>query len=173
MVYNTMKFEKIVNYVESSFGDKPSFVLLMSNGREYISNGCVFVENTEDNIDELNKIFECKEFIDELLDAPGCSIYDIADARYMFRGCGSITEFNEDMPNTIAATGMFIDCYSLQRINSSMPNVMDVNNMCTRCRSLYEFNGAVPKAVYARDMFEGCDELIEQELSEEPVGFSL
>ena len=48
-----MKLIKILHYVENSFGGKPSFVILMSDGKEYISNGCVWKENTKENVAEL------------------------------------------------------------------------------------------------------------------------
>ena len=62
-----MKFKTVTHYVEKSFEDKPSFVIVLEDletGKEtsYISNGCQFVENTEDNIKRLVKNYVCKVY---------------------------------------------------------------------------------------------------------------
>ena len=58
-----MKFVKILHYVESSFEGKPSFVLEMSDGKEYISNGCVWKENTQANLHKLIDKIQLLKFI--------------------------------------------------------------------------------------------------------------
>ena len=55
-----MKFKTVTHYVEKSFEDKPSFIIVLEDldtGKEisYISNGCQFVEQTKDNINKLIK----------------------------------------------------------------------------------------------------------------------
>ena len=79
-----MKLLKILHYVESSFDYLPSFVLLMSDNKEYISNGCVFIENNEDNIKYLIDEYYCKEHLEELFASDSREMSEITDADVFF-----------------------------------------------------------------------------------------
>ena len=148
-----MKFVSILHYVEMSYGGKPSFVILMSDGKEYISNGCVFVENNQENIDQLIQKYSCKSFLDELFDSPPLPIEELVDGRSMFRGCKSLTEFNIDLPNLVNGQGMFFCCKSLTDFNSDLPNLVDGSYMFCGCDSLTEFNVDLPNLEDDRAMF--------------------
>lgn len=101
-----MKFVKIKNYVEKSFEDKPSFIIEMSDGLEYISNGCEFAERTDENIELLIVRYKCGKKLDELLAAAAIEMCDVVDASYMFWDA-PITEFSGDMSNVVDARCMF------------------------------------------------------------------
>jgi len=101
-----MKFIKITHYVEKSYEDKPSFVILMSDDKEYISNGCVFVENTPENINELIETYDCEYFIDELMNTAPIEMKDVVDARHMFNN-SQLTKFDSDMSSVVDARHMF------------------------------------------------------------------
>ena len=88
-----MKFIKILKYIERSFENKPSFLILMKNNEEkrlYISNGCKFVEYTKANIALLVRDYDCQFYIDELLTSKGVDMSSVIDAVYMFYGCSSL-----------------------------------------------------------------------------------
>ena len=145
-----MKLLKILHYVESSFDDLPSFVLLMSDNKEYISISCEFVENNEDNIKYLIDEYYCKEHLEELFASDSREMSEITDADYMFYS-SNITEFNSDMSNVKYASGMF--GYSkLAEFNSDMPNVKYASYMFNNSK-LAEFNSAMPNVKYASYMF--------------------
>lgn len=101
-----MKFEKILHYVECSYEDKPSFILLMSDGKEYISNGCVFIENTTENRCLLIDDYDCESELFELIESGPIEIKDVTDSRYMF-SCSQITKFSSDMSSVTDSSYMF------------------------------------------------------------------
>ena len=98
-----------VKYVKSSFVGKPSFLIVIDK-IEYISNGCVFVENTQSNIDELIKKYDCKKYLDELLSSEWKDFSVITDATSMFWNCTSLTSFDSDISNVSNARSMFWNC---------------------------------------------------------------
>ena len=111
-----MKFKKLIKYVEDSYSSKPSFLILMSDGKEYISNGCVFKENTPENIATLVEQFECEEHIDRLLNAPdNPDVGRIKNLRSMFQGCEGLTEFTADLSSLTDGLWMFQGCKNLSR----------------------------------------------------------
>lgn len=110
-----MKLVEIKHYVPKSFEGKPSFVLLMSDGVEYISNGCVFVKNTQENVDGLILKHNCKHWLDELFQSDGCDMKSVVDASYMFQNCESLETFDGDMPSVTDARYMFYGCKSLKK----------------------------------------------------------
>ena len=122
-----MKLLKILHYVESSFEDEPSFVLLMSDNKEYISNGCVFIENNEDNIEHLTDKYDCKRYLDELFASDSKEMNEITNANYMFYN-SNITEFDSDMSSVTNAEYMFYDT-NMTKFNSDMSNVTNVDCM--------------------------------------------
>ena len=68
-----MKFIEIKKYIAKSFEGKPSFIIVLEEEgtlKEFIYNGCVFKENTEDNIKALIEEFDCEFFLEELLNSP-------------------------------------------------------------------------------------------------------
>ena len=132
----TMKFIKIVNYVEDSYEGKPSFVLLMSDNKEYISNGCVFVENTDANIKELIEEFDCKSMLEELFNSPSIDISSVTDSRSMFEGCTSLVEFSSDLSSVTNSSYMFCGCTSLVEFSGDLSAVTDSNHMFYGCTSL-------------------------------------
>ena len=131
-----MKFIKLLKYVECSFEDKPSFVILMSDDKEYISNGCVFVENTQKNINSLIRIYDCKSYLEELFNSKEIDISEISNARYMFSGCISLTSFSSKLPLVTDARSMFYDCRELTSFSSELPMVTDDRYMFVGCKAL-------------------------------------
>ena len=155
-----MKFVKILNYVENSYEGSPSFVILMSDGKEYISNGCVFIEKTLDNIDFLIEEYDCESSLDELFEAPGIDISELVDGRGMFWGCSELTEFNHDLPNLTYGYGMFECCYKLTEFTSNMPYLIDGRWMFYACIELSKFTSDLPNLKNGNCMFNGCKKLI-------------
>tara|TARA_Y100000361_G_C11147218_1_gene338775 strand:- start:1331 stop:1678 length:348 start_codon:yes stop_codon:yes gene_type:complete len=91
-----MKFVKLLKYVEKAYEGKPSFLILMNDNKEYISNSCVFVENTKENRRVLAEEHNCQYHLDELLKSGDCDMSSVIDARGMF-AFSRLTEFNSDM----------------------------------------------------------------------------
>ncbi len=110
-----LQFVSITHYVQNSFEGRPSFVIEMSDGKDYISNGCVFVENTEENRDKLIKGFDCGAELIALFNADGIAIEELEDGRYMFSGCENLAEFKADMPILEDGLGMFNGCEKLTK----------------------------------------------------------
>jgi hypothetical protein len=112
-----MKLVEIKHYVPKSFEGKPSFVLLMSDNKEYISNGCVFVENTQENVDGLIVGYDCQHWLDELFQSDSCDMSSVVNASYMFYNCESLETFDsDDMSSVVDATGMFRGCDIIEDI---------------------------------------------------------
>ena len=118
---------KILNYVEVSFEGKPSFIILMDDGLEYISNGCVFVGNTEKNLSNLCKKYACEAYISELRNAPSIEFKNLTNASYMFSH-SNLTDFSSDMSNITNASYMFSHS-SLTDFSSDMSNVTNASYM--------------------------------------------
>lgn len=139
-----MKFVKIMNYVKYSFEGKPSFVLLMSDGKEYISNGCVFVEKAQKNIDKIIKKYDCGNYLDELFEEPSIDISELVDGYGMFWGCKELSEFTHDMPNLENGEWMFFECSKLTKFTSELTKLEYGNGMFIDCTQLTEFTRDFP-----------------------------
>ena len=132
---------KELKYIEKSFEGKPSF-LLKIDGKEYISNGCVFEENTKENINYLIIKYDCKGFIDELLNSKDIeSLLEVTNMSYMFWGAKS---FNQDISswntsNVIDMYGMFWGAKSFNQDLSSW-NVSKVKDMYAMFYGAKSFN---------------------------------
>jgi len=112
-----MKFVKLLKHVDVSFEGKPSFLLLMEldgNHKEFISNGCVFVENTEESRKKLIRKHSCEEELHGLLNSPNTDISDVRDGRCMFYGCKSLTHFEADFSSLKDGSCMFWGCDELK-----------------------------------------------------------
>jgi len=130
-----MKLEKILHYVEKSYFRRPSFILLMSDGKEYISNGCQFVENTDENREILIEEYDCERHLLDLLAADSIEMKDVTNARCMFWG-SDITEFKEDMSSVKNSRDMFCCCAFLTEFSADMSSVTDDTDMFWGCESL-------------------------------------
>ncbi len=106
-----MKFVKVMAYIEKSFKGKPSFLILMSDGKEYISNGCKFLENTEGNRNALVEDYNCAGELHVLLQEQGhVDFKRITNTMCMFYGCPNIEEFEEDLGHVTYDRWMFRFC---------------------------------------------------------------
>ncbi len=105
-----MKFVKVLSYIEKSFKGKPSFLILMSDGKEYISNGCKFLENTQGNRDSLVESYSCAEELYVLLEGSCVDFKSITNTFCMFYGCPDIEEFEEDLGHVTYDRWMFRFC---------------------------------------------------------------
>jgi len=153
-----MKPIEITHFVEQSYEGKPSFVILMSDGKEYISNGCVFVENTPSNRSRLIDIHDCENELDALLKAPGISWEDLEDGSNLFYNCESLTE-PADTPNLVNGSGMYSFCKYLTE-PANTPKLVDGSWMYSGCESLKE-PANTPELVDGSWMYAGCWSLTE------------
>ena len=154
-----MKFVKILKYIENSFEDKPSFLIEMDKG-EYISSGCVFVENNPENRAFLIKKYKCETALNALLDSDfDGDMSSIKNARGMFYGCSKLTEFTSDMSSAADARGMFCGCSNLTKFASDMSSATDTSFMFYGCSKLTKFDGDMSSVVRAFKMFYGCSKL--------------
>ena len=96
-----MEFIKLLKYVRKSFHGKPSFLVLMGDDKEYISNGCVFAENTPENREKLIAKYDCKKYINDLLAAKDS---DMSEVTYddNWRLYISLAAFNVSLSNGTA-----------------------------------------------------------------------
>lgn len=146
--------------LKNLFGNKPSFLLLMSDGKEYISCGCVFEEYTKENIEDLVQSFGCKEKIWELIKSSVLENYDsIINASYMFHRCESLTKVVLTLPNTKIALGMFKNCEKLNDVVLQTPNLEKATAMFYSCVDLTEIYLKTLRLENARSMFAWCDKL--------------
>lgn len=154
-----MKFVKLLKYVEKSYGGTPSFLILMSDNKEYISNGCTFIENTQENRDYLVNKFDCSIHLDKLLNAKDASLEDVVDGRYMFWGCENLVVFEGDMPNLKNGRYMFWKCKNLVEFKGNISNLLNGHCMFNGCESLVEFKRDLPNLEDGDCMFYGCKSL--------------
>ena len=103
---NKLTLKKIHYYVEKSFQDKPSFVIEMTNNKQYISNGCVWLENTQENRDYLIDKYGCQYYLDELFNSPSIDMSSVTNAYCMFYN-SKLKSFNADMSSVTDARFMF------------------------------------------------------------------
>jgi hypothetical protein len=159
-----MKFKTVTHYVEKSFEDKPSFIIVLEDlktGKEisYISNGCQFVEQTEGNINELISEYDCEEYLKELLDSKITDLSVITDGYYMFFGCTNLQQFTVELPNLTDGCGMFEGCTNLQQFTVELPNLTDGCGMFEGCTNLQQFTVELPNLTDGSFMFVGCNNL--------------
>ena len=132
---------KVLKYVENSYKNGPSFLIEM-DGIEYLSNGCVFIENTKENIEELVERYNCKNYIDELLNSKDIEdISEVTNMSFMFNG---IKYFNQnisnwDVSNVTDMSFMFQGVIDFNQDLSSW-NVSNVKNMAYMFGSTDSFN---------------------------------
>jgi hypothetical protein len=155
-----MKFIRLVGYVEESYRNNPSFLILMSDGKEYISNGCTFVENTTKNIDRLEAEHPtCTHHVNKLLLSSAIDIGKVVNTSCMFwgyMGIEGITEFDEDLSSVVIANDMFYNCQKLSKFTSDLPSLLYGNCIFERCRALTEFTGNINEDAEVMCMFRGC-----------------
>jgi len=154
-----MELISIDHYVEKSFEGKPSFVLLMSDGKQYISNGCVFEEMTDRQIKRLTRVYKCDEEMQKLLDSPHIELHNVVNTSYMFSGCTSLTVFKGNLSKAIRTEYMFSGCTSLTSFKEDLNKVKDTSGMFYKCSSLISFEGDFSEAIYTNCMFYRCTSL--------------
>jgi len=157
-----MKFVKLLKHVDVSFEGKPSFLLLMEldgNHKEFISNGCVFVENTEESRKKLIRKHSCEEELHGLLNSPNTDISDVRDGRYMCHGCYELTNFVADLGSLENGSCMFWGCNSLTHFEADFSSLKDGSCMFYGCKSLTHFEADFSSLKDGRGMFEGCKSL--------------
>ena len=159
-----MKFVRIKKYVKKSYEGKPSFIIELEDDnsvvKEYISNGCVFLENTEENIKYLINEFNCKDYLEELFNSSELKDYsDIIDCRHLLEGCPSLTEVTLILPNATGCFSMLYDCYSLTKATLLLPKAIDCSFMLSGCSSLTEITLSLPAKTICYCMLEECPSL--------------
>jgi len=173
-----MKPVEITHYVETSYGEEPSFIILMSDGKEYISNGCQFTENTEENRAYLIERYDCEEELQDLLEAPGIAWEDLSDGSFMFLGCKELTEpaptpnlvkgeymyctcvllkWVADTPKLVNGFAMYFECGRIKE-PASTPDLLIGSHMYRKCSSL-ERRATTPKIVSSYWMYSGCPKI--------------
>lgn len=155
-----MELTQILKYVAVSYNEKPSFLLLMGDGKEYISNGCEFVENTEENRNYLIDEYHCSSEITELLGSPVLSDYtSITDVRYMFDGSDAVTSVTLNLPNATLAQRMFHACSTLTTANITAPSLINALAMFYQCTNLSSVTLDAPNIIYSSWMYYQCTSL--------------
>ncbi|HHL35197.1 MAG TPA: hypothetical protein ENJ30_12610 [Desulfobulbaceae bacterium] len=148
-----MRPVEIVHYVERSYEGKPSFVILMSDGKEYVSNGCVFLENTWEKRARLISWYDCEVELRKLLKIPGIGWDELVNGQYMFRGCKALTE-PAITPKLENGANMYYGCSSLKE-PAITPELVNGDCMYYGCKSLKE-PAITPKLVNGFNMYDGC-----------------
>lgn len=159
-----MKFVKVTHYVGYSYDREPSFIIRMSDGNSYISNGCQFVRDTVENRDMLIKQYNCLEYLTELDNSPIDSHDLIESADYMMKGCEDLTDFEFVAPNLKSANFMLYWCEALASFELYAPNLKSANWMMTRCENLTKFKLDAPNLKSANWMMDGCKALTDFKL---------
>jgi len=151
-----MKFKTVTHYVENSFEGKPSFIVVLEDlntGEEksYISNGCVFVENTLENVETLLYEYDCFYDLDELFNSEIDSLDVIRYGEHMLRN-SNVTHFETDMPNLVMGRYMFARS-EITHFTANMPNLVNTYRMFTNS-NLTHFKADMPSLKYDRYMFD-------------------
>ena len=144
---------EITHYVEGSYGGKPSYIILMSDGIEYISNGCVFQPTTEENLFKLTSKYRCGEYIYELLAADGIADEDLVWGSHMFRGCHNLTETG-NYPSLSCGSHMYLECKLITE-PAACPRLRNGDYMYSLCSALEE-PGDYPKLESSCSMYARC-----------------
>jgi hypothetical protein len=163
-----MKYVRTSHYVEKSYEDKPSFIIILDdNGVEksFISNGCQFKELTDDNIEWLISKYDCKEYIQELLGNPIEGGDDITDAGFMLQGSTQLTEVSLYLPKARDCSSLLDGCTSLTKVNLSLPKAKDCYSLLWGCTSLTKVTLYLPKARDCYSLLRDCTSLTEATLS--------
>ena len=110
---------------QNPFDGFPSFVLVMSDNKKYISSGGEWEEVTTENLDYLTHWHG--KGVEDVFLYPSVGINDVYDASYMFSR-SHITNFNWKMDNVEYAENMFSSS-SLQTFHSRMPKLRIASGM--------------------------------------------
>lgn len=173
-----MKPVRIVHHIAETEDNPPAFVILMSDGKEYISYKNIFIENTPANVAQLEKNHFIKSQLSELLHAPSLADEDLVDGTSMFAGCSGLTEpgvypklkFGRRMyegctlltkaghyANLVNGFSMYKKCITINKVGES-PLLIDGAYMYAFCAALDE-KGEYPELLFGdRTMYEGCFE---------------
>jgi hypothetical protein len=100
------RFIEILNYVETSFDNKPAFIIRMSNGI-FISCGCIFIRNSEEKRLDLVDEYGLGDELIELMDAPPIETKDLVNGESMFEGCHDLTRWTHPLQNLRYGERMF------------------------------------------------------------------
>ena len=146
---------KILKYVETSFRGKPSFIIKM-NGIKYLSNGCVFVEYNNKNVKKLINKYDCRSFIDELMQSKSIKFKNLTNGRYMFYGCTLPDNFNPNLEKLTCGYSMFEGCTLPDNFNPNLENLTDGRYMFYGCTLSDKFNPNLEKLTKGLFMFECC-----------------
>ena len=148
-----MKLLEIRHYVKSFLGGPPAFVLLMSDGKEYISYEDDFIENSE-----LGRIYFiggydrcCVQEVDMLLNAPPIAIEELEKGECMFEGYGGELEFDHPLPKLKDASWMFLGT-KIKKFNVPLPSLEESYKMFS-ASEIQEFTSCMPSLKRAHYMF--------------------
>ena len=122
---------RIKKYTEYSLNDEPAFLLLIDS-KEYISHGCIFLEDTGMNRQYLKMKHNCTNELDDLLlsdDITDMSV--VTNMMGMFYGCALELDITDwDVSNVTNMSMMFHGCWQeLDLSNWDVSNVTDINSM--------------------------------------------
>ena len=146
-----MKLLEIRHYIDGNHVGWPAYVLLMSDGKEYISCGAYFAENTRRNRLYLADVLGY-EALANLLSAPSVAIEDLEDGTSMFEGFEDELEFDHPLTSLKYANRMFFKV-KLIRFNSHLPNLIRALGAFYRTQ-IKTFSIDMPSLEYAESMFE-------------------
>lgn len=157
----TMKPIEIRHHLAGTSYRPPTFIILMSDGKEYISCETYFLENTPENQDKLINVAYAltKSEMESLLQSPMLADKDLVDGRYMFAGCTSLTEAPY-YPNLKFGQCMYKDCVSLVA-SGCYPSLTHAHRMYYGCSEISSV-GYYPDLIDHSCMYEDCP-LIEEE----------
>lgn len=167
-----MKPIKITHHLERTGAGRPAFVILMDDGKEYISTGPNFVEATARNTKGLtDDYYFTQEEMTKLLESKGLADEELIDGECMFQGCIILTEAG-NYPNLGAAKGMYHGCGML-KATGDYPKLKIGYGMYEECARITE-TGNYPDLKDGRWMYHDCPCLIEPgDYPELKEGFSM
>lgn len=173
-----MRYVRTSHYVEKSYARKPSFTIVLQNDNNeeisFISNGCVFLEMNESNLNYLISRYNCKECVDELLNSPIENDSEIVNADYMFWNAKELTEIYICLPNATVCTLFFRSCPSLVSAVVSLPKVKDFISFLEDCNSLKEATLKIPNIKKCPWFFHRCRSLQRLKLNaSKDLGYNL
>jgi len=153
-----MKLIRIKHYVDNSYERRPSFVLTMSDGRDYISNGGLFLQDTPEARERLIRL-GYRATLWELFGAPSIEVDQLTNGRFMFAGCEFLTEAPRKLSGLVDGRYMFYFCELLTRAPRQLPALRLGMGMFYYCTSLIVAPQEMPVLVDGRCMLEGCKSL--------------
>lgn len=158
-----MKYVRTSHYVEKSYDGLPSFIIILKDDNKeeisFISNGCVFLEVNQSNLEFLISKYDCKEYIDKLLSSPIKSDSEITNARFMFWNSKELKEIDIELPNATNCTFSLIECSSLVSANISLPKAKNCDFLLQNCYSLEKATLDIPNIENYSWVFAGCRSL--------------